>query len=90
MRYNDVIFIFFIANGDKNRLYDVLGDPVIVMIYDVFVYPTGPRIKDCISHGHLSLTNFPELLFQHIFNLTICIMTRLIPQVRFIRLLFIF
>ncbi|XP_022333881.2 endoplasmic reticulum membrane-associated RNA degradation protein-like [Crassostrea virginica] len=56
------IFEKYLPNGDVNRISETLGESLMDLLFDLLVYPDGPRIRDRVGHGESNLQNFPESL----------------------------
>ncbi|KAI9142442.1 hypothetical protein BKA69DRAFT_1068359 [Paraphysoderma sedebokerense] len=39
----------------KNKIVEVIGPGAANLIYDIFLHPAGPRLRDRLSHGEFSL-----------------------------------
>jgi hypothetical protein len=37
--------------SSKNALIPMLGPPLLELLFDLFVLPGGPRLRDKLSHG---------------------------------------
>eukprot|EP00092_Neocalanus_flemingeri_P001078 GFUD01001149.1.p1 GENE.GFUD01001149.1~~GFUD01001149.1.p1 ORF type:complete len:655 (-),score=153.21 GFUD01001149.1:11-1975(-) len=59
--YNE-IFEEFLENSEKNKIQDVLGEDLMLLMYDLLTLPDGPRVRDKLSHGEVlfSLSSSPE------------------------------
>lgn len=44
------MFVKPLHNGEENLLVDFLGESAMVALIDLFFLPTGPRLRDKLSH----------------------------------------
>lgn len=58
----DEIFEKYLPNGDVNKMSEVLGESLMDLLFDLLVYPEGPRVRDKVSHGEANLQDIPESL----------------------------
>ena len=49
-------------NFDKkeNKLYDLLGNNIIIKLYDLFLIENGIKLRDHISHGEYNINSLPD------------------------------
>ncbi|XP_062622174.1 endoplasmic reticulum membrane-associated RNA degradation protein-like, partial [Saccostrea cucullata] len=60
----DEIFDRHLPNGERNKLPEMLGENLMDLLFDLLVYPEGPRVRDKVSHGEVLLQDFPESLAE--------------------------
>ncbi|XP_039292310.1 endoplasmic reticulum membrane-associated RNA degradation protein [Nilaparvata lugens] len=53
---------------------DVLGENLLEMLRDAFVYMDGPRIRDKISHGEVDLQDINHALCNHVLSMALGVM----------------
>ncbi|XP_048735070.2 endoplasmic reticulum membrane-associated RNA degradation protein-like isoform X2 [Ostrea edulis] len=58
----DEIFDKYLPDGNVNKLPGTLGENLMDLLFDILVYPDGPRVRDKVSHGEAHMQNFPESL----------------------------
>lgn len=58
----DEIFEKYLPNGDVNKISEALGDSLMDLLFDLMIYPEGPRVRDKVSHGEANLQDIPESL----------------------------
>ena len=44
-----------LEDGSLNSLVEELGAPYMEMLLDLLIHPEGPRLRDRISHGEVSV-----------------------------------
>ncbi|XP_062602816.1 endoplasmic reticulum membrane-associated RNA degradation protein-like [Saccostrea cucullata] len=60
----DEIFDRDLPNKERNKLPEMLGENLMDLLFDLLVYPEGPRVRDKVSHGEVLLQDFPESLAE--------------------------
>ncbi|RUS25760.1 hypothetical protein BC938DRAFT_471699 [Jimgerdemannia flammicorona] len=64
--------------GGRNRVAKELGDGIMDLLLDLFVYPSGPRLRDKIAHGEANhLLHVPTIdggLLDHVLGLLVTLM----------------
>ena len=58
----DNIMAEFTESSSPNKLISSLGTPIVEMIYDIFILPLGPRVRDRFSHGEVDTQTIPKEL----------------------------
>ncbi|XP_013386987.1 endoplasmic reticulum membrane-associated RNA degradation protein [Lingula anatina] len=59
-----------LPGGSENQLRYTLGDQYMDILFDVLIYPEGPRVRDRISHGEASILGISYKLANHL--LSVC------------------
>jgi hypothetical protein len=74
---NDTLFTTYdeilakeVVNGDgrhdDNRIFLVLGPGLSMMLLDLLQYPEGPRLRDRLSHGEISMTSITAEISSYV------------------------
>ncbi|ELW69076.1 hypothetical protein TREES_T100021445, partial [Tupaia chinensis] len=56
----DEILAEHLSDGEVNRLPVLLGEPAMEFLWDFLNHQKGPRLRDHLSHGEISLREFPK------------------------------
>ncbi|XP_067130562.1 endoplasmic reticulum membrane-associated RNA degradation protein-like isoform X2 [Centruroides vittatus] len=62
-----------------NQMIQALGENYRELLFDIFVYPEGPRVRDRISHGEVNLVKIPFHLVNFILNVSIAVCCKFLP-----------
>lgn len=78
----DEILNPFLDDGSSvNRLRGVLGDSYLSLLLDCLVYPSGPRIRDRVSHGEVDVARMDRGIATHVISLCAALALRfLLPS----------
>ncbi|XP_064621815.1 endoplasmic reticulum membrane-associated RNA degradation protein-like isoform X2 [Lineus longissimus] len=60
-----------LPDGSQNKLLKHLGDQHIQMLYDILMYPEGPRIRDRVSHGEVDLASISRDVARYVIQITV-------------------
>ncbi|XP_032219577.2 endoplasmic reticulum membrane-associated RNA degradation protein-like [Nematostella vectensis] len=78
----DEILAETLPDGTTNSLRSAAGDTYMDILLDMLVYPDGPRVRDRVSHGEASLTDFPQLLANHVLCVCVAFAIRFYKKVK--------
>ncbi|XP_055957306.1 endoplasmic reticulum membrane-associated RNA degradation protein isoform X2 [Patella vulgata] len=56
----DEMLCKMVSVDQENHLIKKLGQPCMDLLMDLLVYPTGPRLRDRLSHGETNIDTFPR------------------------------
>ena len=57
------MMVHTLDDGSTNQLVQELGAPYMEMLLDLLVHPEGPRLRDHISHGEVSVSD--DIITSH-------------------------
>ena len=59
------IFSQNLGEGVVNRFVETVGEPFLELMFDLFVLPDGPRLRDKLGHGELDLDLLNKTSSEH-------------------------
>ncbi|KAL9645306.1 hypothetical protein ABK040_002506 [Willaertia magna] len=62
---------------DRNKLFDELGEDLILQLFDILFFKNGPRIRDKLSHGVLCpiyFNNHYKELTEHVLSIVLSLL----------------
>ncbi|XP_060097449.1 endoplasmic reticulum membrane-associated RNA degradation protein-like [Heteronotia binoei] len=65
-----------LGNEEVNKLPSVLGDSAMEFLWDFLNHQEGPRIRDHLSHGEISLNNFPKEIANSVLSFSVTLLGR--------------
>uniref|UniRef100_G1P917 ER membrane associated RNA degradation n=1 Tax=Myotis lucifugus TaxID=59463 RepID=G1P917_MYOLU len=65
-----------LSDGEINRLPLVLGEPAMEFLWDLLNHQEGPRVRDHLSHGEVSLPAFPKGLADQLLAFSLVLLLR--------------
>lgn len=65
-----------LSDGEINQLPLVLGAPAMEFLWDFLNHQEGPRVRDHLSHGELSLPVFPQGLADQLLAFSLVLLLR--------------
>ncbi|ELK36600.1 hypothetical protein MDA_GLEAN10011277 [Myotis davidii] len=65
-----------LSDGEINQLPLVLGAPAMEFLWDFLNHQEGPRVRDHLSHGELSLPAFPQGLADQLLAFSLVLLLR--------------
>ncbi|CAO2628857.1 Endoplasmic reticulum membrane-associated RNA degradation protein [Lemmus lemmus] len=63
-------------DGSINQLPHFLGEPAMEFLWDFLNYQEGPRIRDRLSHGEISLREFPREAASQLLTFSLVLLLR--------------
>ncbi|XP_041353424.1 endoplasmic reticulum membrane-associated RNA degradation protein-like isoform X2 [Gigantopelta aegis] len=67
----DEILDKFLPSGEENKMALLVGEPCMDLLFDLLVYPDGPRVRDRLSHGEVNLYSVPASLVHPVVYLSL-------------------
>ncbi|XP_046551807.1 endoplasmic reticulum membrane-associated RNA degradation protein-like [Haliotis rubra] len=67
----DEILDKYLPSQAENGLLNVIGENSMDLLFDLLVYPDGPRLRDRLSHGEITLDTLPQALADAVIHLTV-------------------
>ncbi|XP_067682582.1 endoplasmic reticulum membrane-associated RNA degradation protein-like [Haliotis asinina] len=64
----------------ENGLLNVIGENSMDLLFDLLVYPDGPRVRDRLSHGEITLDILPQALADAVIHLTVHLSALFVPH----------
>nr|XP_056709004.1 endoplasmic reticulum membrane-associated RNA degradation protein [Euleptes europaea] len=65
-----------LSNEEVNKLPLVLGDSAMEFLWDFLNHQEGPRIRDHLSHGEISLNDFPKEIANSLLAFSVTLLGR--------------
>ncbi|XP_048342801.1 endoplasmic reticulum membrane-associated RNA degradation protein isoform X3 [Sphaerodactylus townsendi] len=65
-----------LSNEEINKLPLVLGESAMEFLWDFLNHQEGPRIRDHLSHGEISLNNFPKEIANSLLAFSVTLLSR--------------
>ncbi|CAK6446443.1 unnamed protein product [Pipistrellus nathusii] len=65
-----------LSDGEINQLPLVLGEPAMEFLWDFLNHQEGPRVRDHLSHGEVSLPEFPRGLAEQLLAFSLVLLLR--------------
>ncbi|XP_053153468.1 endoplasmic reticulum membrane-associated RNA degradation protein isoform X2 [Hemicordylus capensis] len=65
-----------LSNEKVNQLPLVLGEPAMEFLWDFLNHQEGPRVRDHLSHGEISLNDFPREIANSVLAFSITLLCR--------------
>ncbi|CAC5394380.1 unnamed protein product [Mytilus coruscus] len=72
----DEILDQYVTENVENKLPSEIGEPVMEILMDLLTYPSGPRVRDKLSHGEADVFTFPKSLCTAVVIVTVHITSR--------------
>ncbi|XP_077202938.1 endoplasmic reticulum membrane-associated RNA degradation protein isoform X2 [Paroedura picta] len=72
----DEILAKQVSNEEVNKLPSVLGESAMEFLWDFLNHQEGPRIRDHLSHGEISLNNFPKEIANSLLSFSVVLLSR--------------
>ncbi|XP_029142332.1 endoplasmic reticulum membrane-associated RNA degradation protein-like [Protobothrops mucrosquamatus] len=72
----DEILAKQLNNEEMNQLPGVLGESAMEFLWDFLNHQEGPRVRDHLSHGEISLNHFPREIANSMLSFSITLLCR--------------
>ncbi|ELK09997.1 hypothetical protein PAL_GLEAN10013324, partial [Pteropus alecto] len=76
----DEILAKHLNDGQVNQLPLFLGDPAMEFLWDFLNHQEGPRVRDRLSHGEVSLPGFPKEITDQLLAFSIVLLLRFVDE----------
>ncbi|XP_074044202.1 endoplasmic reticulum membrane-associated RNA degradation protein isoform X4 [Macrotis lagotis] len=76
----DEILAKQLSDDEINNLPLFLGEPAMEFLWDFLNYQDGPRVRDHLSHGEISLNDFPKEVANQLFAFSIVLLLRFVGE----------
>ncbi|XP_062043030.1 endoplasmic reticulum membrane-associated RNA degradation protein isoform X2 [Lepus europaeus] len=67
-------------DGKINQLPLFLGEPAMEFLWDFLNHQEGPRIRDHLSHGEISLPEFPKEVTNQLLGFSVVLLLRFVDE----------
>ncbi|XP_071162036.1 endoplasmic reticulum membrane-associated RNA degradation protein-like [Mytilus edulis] len=75
----DEILDQYVTENVENKLPSEIGESIMEILMDLLTYPSGPRIRDRLSHGEADVFTFPKSLCTAVVIVTVHITSKYQP-----------
>ncbi|KYO18754.1 endoplasmic reticulum membrane-associated RNA degradation protein [Alligator mississippiensis] len=75
-----------LTDEEINQLPLILGEPAVEFLWDFLNHQEGPRVRDHLSHGEISLNEFPREIANQILGFAIILLCRFSEEEEFVTL----
>ncbi|KAK1337849.1 hypothetical protein QTO34_000950 [Cnephaeus nilssonii] len=69
-----------LSDGEINQLPLVLGEPATEFLWDFLNHQEGPRVRDHLSHGEVSLPAFPKGMAEQLLAFSLVLLLRFVEE----------
>ncbi|XP_039737875.1 endoplasmic reticulum membrane-associated RNA degradation protein isoform X3 [Pteropus medius] len=76
----DEILAKHLNDGQVNQLPLFLGEPAMEFLWDFLNHQEGPRVRDHLSHGEVSLPGFPKEITDQLLAFSIVLLLRFVDE----------
>ncbi|XP_071080762.1 endoplasmic reticulum membrane-associated RNA degradation protein-like [Haliotis cracherodii] len=67
----DEILDKYLPSQGENCIRNAIGENSMDLLFDLLVYPDGPRVRDRLSHGEITLNTLPQPLADAVIHLAV-------------------
>ncbi|XP_015980555.2 endoplasmic reticulum membrane-associated RNA degradation protein isoform X1 [Rousettus aegyptiacus] len=76
----DEILAKHLNDGKVNQLPLFLGEPAMEFLWDFLNHQEGPRVRDRLSHGEVSLPGFPKEITDQLLAFSVVLLLRFVDE----------
>ncbi|KAM5325681.1 endoplasmic reticulum membrane-associated RNA degradation protein isoform 2-T2 [Glossophaga mutica] len=76
----DEILAEHLNDGGINQLPLLLGEPAMEFLWDILNHQEGPRVRDRLSHGEVSLSDFPKRVADQLLSFSVVLLLRFVKE----------